>query len=94
MAWFLNRYQCTRCDVEWEDEYSCMVDDECPQCGRDFSPYDAIDKTFAFVEDDRGVFMVEISPDTAEYDPAYEAFGPFADRKIAEAFAADRGWSL
>ena len=30
---YLNRYRCDDCDVSWEDEWSCMCDDDCPRCG-------------------------------------------------------------
>ena len=33
MAWFLNYYNCARCDTDWTDEWSCTCDDECPHCG-------------------------------------------------------------
>ena len=33
MAWFLNHYECARCDGTWTDQWSCMCDDECPHCG-------------------------------------------------------------
>lgn len=26
-------YECTDCDVTWQDVWSCACDDECPQCG-------------------------------------------------------------
>ena len=29
---FLNHYTCPTCKHKWEDEYSCQVDGECPQC--------------------------------------------------------------
>jgi len=41
MAWFLNLYECDRCDCKWTDEWFCMCDDECPDCGeRDMTPHD------------------------------------------------------
>ncbi len=47
---YLNHYRCDTCIdpetgelIEWSDEWSCMCDDECPICGRDFSPYDSED---------------------------------------------------
>ncbi len=44
MAWFRNYYVCDRCDYHWEDEWSCMGDDDCPQCGaRHMSPYQSDD---------------------------------------------------
>jgi hypothetical protein len=30
---FLNYYECSECGHEWQDAYSCQVDDECPECG-------------------------------------------------------------
>ena len=36
---FVNHYHCDACDVEWEDEWSCMCDDECPECGVAHTPY-------------------------------------------------------
>jgi hypothetical protein len=39
-ARFLNHYKCDRCGEEWQDEWSCMVDDDCPACGaRHMSPH-------------------------------------------------------
>ena len=38
VEWFRNHYACTYCDVKWEDEWSCMCDDDCPQCNRVFTP--------------------------------------------------------
>ncbi|MER9768925.1 hypothetical protein NKJ09_23005 [Mesorhizobium sp. M0189] len=43
MARYLNHYECTDCDVEWSDEWSCQCDDECPNCGHDFSPVESED---------------------------------------------------
>ena len=36
---YSNHYHCDDCDVSWDDEWSCAVDDECPQCGKDISPH-------------------------------------------------------
>jgi hypothetical protein len=37
---FVNAYCCPICDYDWQDEYSCAADDDCPQCGaRAISPY-------------------------------------------------------
>lgn len=41
MALYLNYYHCNECNVDWEDEWSCMCDDECPSFGSDVSPHDA-----------------------------------------------------
>lgn len=26
-------YRCTECGTEWQDEWSCACDDDCPTCG-------------------------------------------------------------
>lgn len=36
---YVNKYQCTSCGEEWEDTWTCMVDDECPKCGTIMTPY-------------------------------------------------------
>lgn len=38
---FLNKYRCDDCGVSWEDEWSCGCDDECPECGKYFTPYES-----------------------------------------------------
>ncbi|MEO7011341.1 MAG: hypothetical protein ABI146_03250 [Nitrobacter sp.] len=46
MTWFLNHYKCDRCHRRWADEWSCMVDCECPHCGaRDMTPHTSEDDT-------------------------------------------------
>jgi len=41
---FHNYYECPNCGHEWEDEWDCMVDDECGECGcSDISPYKSDD---------------------------------------------------
>lgn len=40
MAWFLNHYECP-CGHTWSDEWSCMCDDECGECGTTCSPTDS-----------------------------------------------------
>lgn len=35
---FHNTYSCDECGVEWEDEWSCEVDDDCPCCGSAITP--------------------------------------------------------
>ena len=86
MAWFLNHHTCYRCDQDWSDAWSCMCDDECPDCGaRDATPLDSDDLT-VLVEPDGSEFVVLRSPDTAEHDPDYEEIGRFPTRAKAEAF--------
>ena len=41
---FRNYYHCDECGHDWEDEWSCMCDDDCPACGaRHWSPYKSED---------------------------------------------------
>lgn len=41
---FRNFYECERCGHQWEDEWECQCDDDCPKCGaRHMSPYKSID---------------------------------------------------
>ena len=43
---YTNFYRCDACGHEWEDVYECMVDDECPSCGRKgIGPYKSEDYT-------------------------------------------------
>jgi len=86
MAWYRNYYKCARCDNEWEDQWSCMCDDDCPDCGaRHMSPYDADDLT-TVIEQDGREFVVLQSPRTAGHCANYRELGRFATRKKAEAF--------
>jgi hypothetical protein len=36
---YINYYRCTDCNTEWQDEWSCQCDDECPICAVAYSPY-------------------------------------------------------
>lgn len=38
-----NSYHCDKCDVSWDDDWSCGCDDECPNCGADISPDDSVE---------------------------------------------------
>lgn len=37
----LNKYHCEDCNTKWEDTWSCAVDNECPRCNADISPYNS-----------------------------------------------------
>ena len=88
MAWFRNHYTCDRCHRDWEDEWSCMSDDDCPHCGaRHMSPSDSDDLT-EVIERDGRQYVVLWSPETAGHDPDYRELGRFPTRKQAEAFLA------
>ena len=39
--WFVLFYECPQCQIEWIDEWSCVCEGECPECGTtDIMPYD------------------------------------------------------
>lgn len=38
-----NHYKCENCNIEWEDRWDSMCDDECPECGIAISPYNSIE---------------------------------------------------
>ena len=42
--WFTNYYRCERCGEQWEDEWDCMCDDECPACSLDMTPFASDDE--------------------------------------------------
>lgn len=39
---FRNHYECL-CGSVWWDDWSCIVDDDCPQCGLNCSPSESED---------------------------------------------------
>ena len=88
MAWFINFYECERCDRDWTDEWSCICDDECPYCGlRDMTAHKSEDLTELILQEGDH-FVVLRSPETAEHDPDYEELGRFPTSAKAEAFLA------
>lgn len=88
MTWFRNYYECYRCDETWEDEWSCMCDDDCPACGaRHASPFDSDDLTFV-IEADTNCFVVLRSPESAEEDPDYQEEIRFLTLAMAEAYVS------
>jgi predicted nucleic acid-binding Zn-ribbon protein len=93
MAWFCNYYTCARCGYTWTDEWSCMCDDDCPECGaRHMSPHDSDDLTEVIVPDG-DEFVVLWSPETAGHDPDYCELGSFSSRAQAEAFLVSDRYS-
>lgn len=38
-----NQYECSNCSTYWEDIWSCMCDDRCPNCNTVCSPLTSID---------------------------------------------------
>jgi hypothetical protein len=74
----------------WQDEWSCMCDDDCPDCGaRHMSPYEADDLT-TIIEQDGREFVVLRSPESAGHCMNYRELGRFTTRKRANAFLAGR----
>jgi len=37
--WYINYYYCNTCNEEWQDDWDCTCDDECPICGKVYTPY-------------------------------------------------------
>lgn len=90
MAWFRNHYHCDRCGTDWEDEWSCMCDDDCPTCGaRHWSPLESDDLTFV-VQAQEKVFVVLESSRSAEHEPDYDAIAATTLRAEARAIIARR----
>ncbi|MGC2123274.1 MAG: hypothetical protein WA652_10515 [Xanthobacteraceae bacterium] len=88
MAWYRNYYECDPCGYEWQDEWPCMCDDDCPECGaRHMSPQDA-DELTEIISEEAGDYVVLWSPETAEHDADYRELGRFPTRGEAEAFLA------
>lgn len=36
---FINHYTCADCGEEWQDQWSCGCDDDCPACGTTMTPH-------------------------------------------------------
>ena len=86
MAWFRNSYECPRCGCEWIGSWSCMCDDDCPECGkRHISPYDS-DNVTEMIKRQGRRFVVFRSPEWAEDAPKYNEIGAFRTREEAEEF--------
>jgi DNA-directed RNA polymerase subunit RPC12/RpoP len=86
LAWFRNHYTCAECGSEWNDEWSAMCDDDCPECGaRHMSPEESDDLT-DIIEPCGAEFVVLRSPETAEHKPDYFEVGAFTTRELAEAY--------
>lgn len=90
MAWYRNYYKCARCQYEWQDEWSCNCDDDCPHCdARHVSPHEADDLT-EIIEQDGDELIVRRSPQTAGHYPDYRDLARFATLAEAEAFLTAR----
>ena len=97
MAWYVNHYHCGDCGADWDDEWSCCCDDECPNCGSgDWSPVESDDLTFV-VEPEDGRFAVFESPVSAEDKPRYARMAVAPSAEAARAYITYRQaayWSL
>lgn len=38
---FINYYECSECGETWEDVWSCMCNDRCPNCNSEIEPYES-----------------------------------------------------
>ncbi|WP_114390816.1 hypothetical protein [Notoacmeibacter marinus] len=85
MAWFNNQYRCDECGAEWEDEWSCCCDDECPECqAGDWQPYDS-ENLSAYVERIPDGWEVYYShPDDSD-QPNYNLFAIVGDEEMVPA---------
>jgi len=89
MAWYRNHYHCGDCSTDWEDEWSCCCDDECPNCGSgDWSPVQSEDLTEIICESDQG-YDVFRSADTADHKPRYRFIASFQSADLAARFVRD-----
>jgi hypothetical protein len=86
MAWYLKRYECSRCCTLWSDEWSCACNDRCPKCNTEIQPFVYDDLTYIVESRPHGKFVVMFSPDAAENSPGYEAIGTFDTETAAHAY--------
>lgn len=84
MAWFRNYYLCSECGHEWEDEWSCMCNDDCPACGaRHFEPYNSDDLSVIVEPLGDQQYAILYSPPEAEHEPDYRSLATVAGRSLA-----------
>lgn len=89
MAWYRNHYHCGDCSTDWEDEWSCCCDDECPNCGsRNWSPVASEDLT-EVARATNGGFGVYRSSDKADDRPKYALIATFPSAEGANRFIRD-----
>lgn len=89
MAWYLNHYHCGDCGTDWDDEWSCCCDDECPNCrSGDWSPVESEDLT-EVARAEAGHVEVYRSPEDASDRPDYELIAIFDSAHAAERFIRD-----
>lgn len=39
MPWFRNHYR--HCGTEWDDQWDCQCNDECPECKAEIEPFES-----------------------------------------------------
>jgi hypothetical protein len=39
LAWYINHYFCSYCQLEWQDEWDCGCNEKCPDCNKEIEPY-------------------------------------------------------
>jgi hypothetical protein len=89
MAWYRNHYHCGDCGCDWQDEWSCCCDDECPNCGsRNWSPVESEDLTEVIFKTDKG-YGVFRSPESADDKPRYVEIANFSSHALANRFMVD-----
>lgn len=90
MAWYRNHYHCLDCHRPWIDEWSCCCDDECPSCGKDYSPEESDDLSVVYDRNHGKKMGVPIlaSPPMAEHHPAYQQIAVAFTEKRAKLIAA------
>ena len=89
MAWFRNHYRCGKCGTYWEDEWSCLCNDECPNCGAsDWSPLTSKDLT-EIVETVGNNYVVMRSSESADDRPRYVPLARFPTREGALRFVGN-----
>lgn len=72
MAWYRNTYECSECGTNWEDEWSCCCDDECPSCSAsDYSPVESEDISVLVERDELGRVKISYSHREAGHTPDY-----------------------
>lgn len=47
----INHYHCDECDISWEDRWDAMCDDDCPKCGKTYTPEQS-DEILGDINDD------------------------------------------
>jgi len=76
---WMKSHSCDDCDEEWDDDWSCECDDECPKCGAGIAPHES-------------QWLPDCPEDGPIYDLWFdlpEAGSPEADKAANDALMAD-----